>query len=258
LRKRPNDRGGGSNPAQGGDSQDRFRRGPGVVTGPGLDKARTSRVAADKSGLALLFVSAAAALLAFTTPAWSGQHRPGQTGIQDRLGKMVEPPGLDPALPLSPASPRAVDLSNTRSDVHQPIRFRRESDCISCHPERKKDNLHVFRHGIDCRACHGEEPLAAIDSHESTLARPGKRIMACSACHPGAGRSLTEYAVHEPHPWDKAAIRDFPELARSFRLAGLLGGSGLGLLVLLTLAWALRDLAGRLGERFMGRRKERE
>lgn len=97
------------------------------------------------------------------------------------------------------------------TDSHQGLRFYISRKCIDCHPQEAKD-LHTVRASLNCRQCHGYEPISGLDSFYSPFNPVRKHAYVCSKCHEGANASFASYVIHEPLAYTKKARQEFPIL----------------------------------------------
>jgi cytochrome b subunit of formate dehydrogenase len=98
--------------------------------------------------------------------------------------------------PLSSTSGE-VRIRARLADAHSGLKFYKERTCIECHPKQAR-GLHTVRDGINCRQCHGPEPIPA-NNHYYSLMNPIRRhAYVCSRCHEGANDLYAKYVIHEP------------------------------------------------------------
>jgi hypothetical protein len=97
-------------------------------------------------------------------------------------------------------------------DAHMGVRFYwPERSCTDCHEEKQRTR-HVVRGNLQCRQCHGREPISDIDHYYSQLNTIRRHAYVCSKCHQGAGVSYATYVVHEPSPFSADTAEIFPLL----------------------------------------------
>lgn len=161
-------------------------------------------------------------------------------------------PGLNRELLMRPEARKGVmsfggAASKVRvrtrlDDAHRGLRFYERRSCVSCHVQQGKDNLHVVRNGLQCRQCHGAEPIAATEHYYSPLNRIRRHAYVCAKCHQGAGVSFASYVVHEPNPVMADTRTSFPALFYAFWI--MAGIAGLTFLLFLphTALWGIREL----------------
>lgn len=126
-------------------------------------------------------------------------------------------------------------------DAHQDLPFYEQRRCVDCHPDNA-GNRHTVRHGITCRQCHGEEPIASINHYFSRLNPIRQHTHVCSKCHEGAGASFALYRVHEPHPARLATAESMPLLFYAFWIMVVLAVGTFALFLPHTILWGIREL----------------
>lgn len=167
--------------------------------------------------------------------------KPGQTNqLQQQRGASRPQLRYDPA-----AGPRNW-LALFTQDVHGGVRnYRPEMSCERCHADQAVNNNHVLRGKVQCRQCHGGEPLIAFNAAFSPLNPMRRHAYVCAKCHQGASASFASYVIHEPAPMAAATLTTFPELAWAFWI--MTGIAALTFMLFLphTALWGLRELASR-------------
>ncbi|MBI9112786.1 hypothetical protein [Maridesulfovibrio ferrireducens] len=127
-------------------------------------------------------------------------------------------------------------------DAHAGIPDYRYKRCADCHVEESKNNRHVTKADITCRQCHGGEPISGINYYYSQLNPIRRHAYVCAKCHIGAGASFARYLVHEPNPFAKATLSDFPKFYYSSWAMLLLVLITLGFFLSHTGIWVIRDM----------------
>ncbi len=127
---------------------------------------------------------------------------------------------------LFPVSPTGagVRIRSHLPDAHAGIRFYQQSTCIECH-SRNARSFHPDRVGINCRQCHGAEPIAAINHYYSPMNPIRRHAFVCATCHEGANDLFATYIIHEPAPGALTTKESFPAFfyANWFMVLLLLG-----------------------------------
>jgi hypothetical protein len=118
-------------------------------------------------------------------------------------------PGImrDP-FPVSPTGAE-VRIRSRLPDAHAGIKFYQQSTCTECHSQQAR-NFHADRAGINCRQCHGAEPIPAINHYSSPMNPIRRHAYVCATCHEGANDLFATYIVHEPPPGALATKASFP------------------------------------------------
>jgi hypothetical protein len=127
------------------------------------------------------------------------------------------------------------------SDAHQDLRFYEQRRCVDCHPFNA-GNRHTVRHGITCRQCHGEEPIASINHYFSRLNPIRQHTHICAKCHEGASASFALYRIHEPNPALLSTARIMPILFYVFWIMAALAVGTFALFLPHTVLWGIREL----------------
>ena len=128
------------------------------------------------------------------------------------------------------------------NDAHRGLRFYEQRRCVDCHAQESRNNRHYVRHGITCRQCHGEEPIASSAHFYSRLNVFRKHTHVCSKCHEGAGISFARYAVHEPNPAMASTVQEMPILFYAFWFMIVLAVGTFALFLPHTILWGFREL----------------
>jgi hypothetical protein len=118
-------------------------------------------------------------------------------------------PGIlrDP-FPVSPTGAE-VRIRSRLPDAHAGIKFYQQSTCTECH-SRQARSFHADRAGINCRQCHGAEPIPAIKHYYSPMNTIRRHAYVCATCHEGANDLFATYIVHEPAPGALTTKESFP------------------------------------------------
>lgn len=128
------------------------------------------------------------------------------------------------------------------SDAHRGLAFYEQRRCVTCHVQEATNNRHYVRHGITCRQCHGEEPIASVNHYFSRLNPIRVHTHVCSKCHTGAGVSFALYAVHEPNPAASATLYNMPVLFYGFWIMIAVAVGTFALFLPHTILWGIREL----------------
>lgn len=128
-----------------------------------------------------------------------------------------------------------------QSDAHRDLPFYEQRRCVDCHPFNA-GNRHTVRHGITCRQCHGEEPIASINHYFSRLNPIRQHTHICAKCHEGAGVSFALYRIHEPNPALSSTARVMPILFYAFWIMVVLAVATFALFLPHTVLWGIREL----------------
>ena len=133
-------------------------------------------------------------------------------------------PGIlrDP-FPVSPTGAK-VRIRSRLPDAHAGIKFYQQSTCTECH-SRNARSFHTDRAGINCRQCHGAEPIPAIKHYYSPMNPIRRHAYVCATCHEGANDLFAQYIIHEPAPGALTTKESFPAFfyANWFMVLLLLG-----------------------------------
>ena len=162
----------------------------------------------------------------------------GTAGVQRGPGR--------PELRYDPAAgPRNWQAFFAR-DAHAGVRnYNVKLPCVRCHAEHAVNNKHVLRGKVQCRQCHGREPIAAVNSAKSPLNPVRRHAYVCAKCHQGAGASFATYVIHEPAPMKAATLVTFPELAWAFWIMIGIAALTFALFLPHTALWGLRELVAK-------------
>jgi hypothetical protein len=128
------------------------------------------------------------------------------------------------------------------SDAHQGLEFYEQRRCVDCHFVEARNNRHYVRHGITCRQCHGEEPIASSNHFFSRLNRIRQHTHVCAKCHEGASASYALYKVHEPNPAMANTAEVLPVLFYAFWIMIALAVGTFALFLPHTVLWGIREL----------------
>lgn len=145
-------------------------------------------------------------------------------------------------LQYGPGAASDIHFPSRAVDSHAGVRFYFAKTCESCHIEQASNNLHTARYDIQCRQCHGGEPIAGIDHYYSPMNRIRRHAYVCAKCHQGAGYSYATYAVHEPNPAMAATASEFPALFYVFWIMIGIAVLTLGVFLPHTVLWGIREL----------------
>lgn len=156
-------------------------------------------------------------------------------------GLLKEPSARTGMLAYGPG-PSSVRLRSRLSDAHWNLAGYARKNCADCHASNAKDNIHVVRNGLQCRQCHGGEPIAAVAHYYSPLNRIRRHAYVCAKCHQGAGVSFASYLVHEPDPSAPSTRESFPVLFYAFWTMAVLAAGTFLVLLPHTALWGLREL----------------
>ena len=117
-----------------------------------------------------------------------------------------------------------VRIRSRLPDAHAGIKFYQQSTCTECH-SRQARSFHSDRTGINCRQCHGAEPIPAINHYYSPMNPIRRHAYVCATCHEGANDLFATYIVHEPAPGALTTKESFPAFfyANWFMVLLLLG-----------------------------------
>lgn len=134
------------------------------------------------------------------------------------------------------------------NDSHRGLQFYEQRRCVGCHTQEARNNRHYVRHGITCRQCHGEEPIASSGHFFSRLNVIRKHTHVCAKCHEGAGVSFALYAVHEPNPAQAGTLETQPVLFYVFWVMVALAIGTFVLFLPHTVLWGVRELFSKKDE----------
>jgi len=115
---------------------------------------------------------------------------------------------LQGTISYSPASAE-VRIRTRLPDVHIGLKFYEQYTCTECHMAQAR-NVHTDRGGINCRQCHGPEPIPAIQHYYSPMNSIRRHAYVCAKCHEGANDLFATYINHEPDPTSLETLEDFP------------------------------------------------
>ena len=102
-----------------------------------------------------------------------------------------------------------VRIRSRLPDAHAGIKFYQQSTCTECH-SRQARSFHTDRAGINCRQCHGAEPIPAIKHYYSPMNPIRRHAYVCATCHEGANDLFATYIIHEPAPGALTTKESFP------------------------------------------------
>ena len=128
-----------------------------------------------------------------------------------RARDQVRAPGIMPSAILLSPTAAEVRIRSRLPDAHAGIKFYEQSTCIECHP-RQARSVHTDRGGINCRQCHGPEPIPAINHYYSLMNPIRRHAYVCAKCHEGANDLYAMYVVHEPPAGALTTLESFPLL----------------------------------------------
>jgi hypothetical protein len=128
--------------------------------------------------------------------------------IKRRRHEFKAPGVLRDLFPVSPTAAR-VRIRSRLPDAHAGIKFYQQSTCTECHLQQAR-SFHTDRAGINCRQCHGAEPIAAIDHYYSPMNPIRRHAYVCATCHEGANDLFATYIIHEPAPGALTTKESFP------------------------------------------------
>lgn len=158
-----------------------------------------------------------------------------------RQRELVEIPGVRTGImPYSPTA-AGVRVRSRLADSHQGIAFYSDKTCVSCHPQQAQD-IHTVRANLTCRQCHGREPIASIRHFQSPMNPIRRHAYVCAKCHPGASAAYAAYVIHEPRPFQAAALQKFPVLAYAFWIMVAIAVGTFVVFLPHTFLWGLREL----------------
>lgn len=112
---------------------------------------------------------------------------------------------------LFPVSPTGAEvrIRSHLPDAHAGIKFYQQSTCTECHSQQAR-SFHSDRAGINCRQCHGAEPIPAIKHYYSPMNPIRRHVFVCATCHEGANDLFATYIIHEPAPGALTTKESFP------------------------------------------------
>jgi len=102
-----------------------------------------------------------------------------------------------------------VRIRSRLPDAHAGIKFYQQSTCTECHSQQAR-SFHTDRAGINCRQCHGAEPIPAIKHYYSPMNPIRRHAYVCATCHEGANDLFATYIIHEPPPGALTTKESFP------------------------------------------------
>jgi hypothetical protein len=151
-------------------------------------------------------------------------------------------------LRYGPGAASDIRFPSRAADSHRGVAFYGAKTCRSCHVKESKNNMHVTRFGIQCRQCHGGEPIAGVEHYYSPMNRIRRHAYVCAKCHQGATYSYATYVTHAPNPAMASTMAEFPALFWAFWIMIGVAVLTFGLFLPHTLLWGLRELfAGKSG-----------
>lgn len=127
-------------------------------------------------------------------------------------------------------------------DAHALVPNYEHQRCESCHKAQALNNRHVTRKNIQCRQCHGHEPIAGVNQYFSPLNPIRRHAMVCAKCHQGANGSFAMYVVHEPSPLLAGTAETFPVLYWAAWIMVIIAIGTFALFLPHTGLWMLREL----------------
>lgn len=145
-------------------------------------------------------------------------------------------------LKYGPGAASEIRFPSRAVDSHRNVAFYRAKTCESCHTREAGNNMHVTRFGIQCRQCHGGEPIAGTEHYYSPMNRIRRHAYVCSKCHQGANYSYATYLAHSPNPALATTMIEFPALFWAFWIMIGIAVLTFGLFLPHTVLWGLREL----------------
>lgn len=133
-------------------------------------------------------------------------------------------------------------IATYSADAHALVSNYSHQRCTSCHKAQAGNNRHVSRTNIQCRQCHGNEPIAGINHYFSPLNPIRRHAMVCAKCHQGASGSFAMYVVHEPSPLLAGTAHSFPALYWAAWIMVIIAFVSFALFLPHTGLWMLREL----------------
>lgn len=130
-------------------------------------------------------------------------------------------------------------------DAHALVPNYQHQRCEACHKEAAHNNRHATRRNIQCRQCHGSEPIAGVNHYFSPLNPIRRHALVCAKCHQGASGSFAMYVVHEPSPLLAGTAESFPVLYWAVWIMIVIALGTFALFLPHTGLWMLRELFGR-------------
>ena len=124
--------------------------------------------------------------------------------------RVKQPAAMRSPFPFGIIGPE-VRIRTRLADSHAGIKFYKQHTCIECHPKQAR-NIHSDRSGINCRQCHGSEPIPAINHYYSPMNPIRRHAYVCAKCHEGANASFAGFYVHEPPGTELSTRESFPAL----------------------------------------------
>lgn len=159
-----------------------------------------------------------------------------------RMVPIVSVPGVSTSglFPYSPTG-AAVRIRSRLADSHQGIKFYKDLRCEYCHTRHSRD-IHTVRGKLNCRQCHGGEPIAGINHYYSLMNPIRRHSYVCAKCHQGASASYASYVVHAPNPAMLSTLKSFPLLFYVFWGMVTLAVGTFAVFLPHTIAWGIREL----------------
>ena len=124
--------------------------------------------------------------------------------------RVKQPAAIRSHFPFGIIGPE-VRIRTRLADAHAGIKFYEAHTCIECHQKQAR-NVHSDRAGINCRQCHGPEPIPAINHYYSLMNPIRRHAYVCAKCHEGANASFAGFYVHEPPGTALSTRESFPAL----------------------------------------------
>ena len=169
--------------------------------------------------------------------------------VSPRRGRAILPgPGTRRDLFPFGSTSAAVRIRTRLPDSHRGLKFYYRSTCIECHPEEAR-NIHSVRAGINCRQCHGPEPIPAIKHYFAAMNPIRRHAYVCAKCHEGANVRFATYLIHEPPAQSDAAKERFIVLYYAYWLMMFLLASVLAFFVPHGFMVVLQELGMKKGKR---------
>lgn len=134
------------------------------------------------------------------------------------------------------------------ADAHALVPNYEHQRCESCHKSHALNNRHVTRTNVQCRQCHGNEPVAGVNHYFSPLNPIRRHAMVCAKCHQGASGSFAMYVVHEPSPLLAGTAQSFPALYWAAWIMVIIAIGTFALFLPHTGLWMIRELFTRKKE----------
>lgn len=133
-------------------------------------------------------------------------------------------------------------IATYSADAHALVSNYEHQRCETCHKKQALNNRHVTRNNIQCRQCHGPDPIAGVNHYFSSRNPIRRHAMVCAKCHQGASSSFALYVVHEPSPLIAGTAQSFPVLYWAVWIMVLLAVGSFALFLPHTGLWMLREL----------------